>query len=267
MRYFDKKNNRLVYIFKRANSKFWDKKWTNTNLKKSILSTPKNNLVTKTTKKFIKPFSDKKILEGGCGNGHFVYSLQQNGYSAFGIDYARQTVTEINKIFSSLHITTSSVKKIPFPNNYFDGYWSLGVIEHFFNGYKEITREMERVIKPNSYLFITFPYMSPLRKIKTKFNHYPIFNSQKLKTTEFYQFALDAKKVQEDLEKLSFVLIKKKPLDAIKGLKDEIPPLKKHLQKFYDSQNIFVQIAGFLLFKPLTPLTGHSILLIFKKNA
>ncbi len=267
MKYFDKTNNRLVFLSTKANSKFWDKQWTDKNLKKSILSIQKNNLISKTTKKFIKPSVDKKILEGGCGKGHFVYRLQQDGYSSFGIDYAKKTILEINKVLPSIQVTLGDVRKTQFPNNYFDGYWSLGVIEHFFNGYQPIINEMQRIIKPDGYLFITFPYMSPIRKIKAKLNKYPIFDKRKINKNSFYQFALDPKKVQKDLERLDFILIHKQPFDGIKGLKDEVSLTKNILQKIYDSRNIFMQSIGFILSKFLSPFTGHSILLIFKKNA
>jgi len=42
---------------------------------------------------------------------------------------------------------------LKFPNNFFDGYWTLGVIEHFWEGYNQIIEEAKRVIKPGDIYF------------------------------------------------------------------------------------------------------------------
>ena len=266
MKYFDKKNDRLVFMSEKATSTFWDKHWTDKDLKQSILNGRNDRFVATTTQQFINPTKDKKILEGGCGKGHFVYSLHSKGYTAYGIDYAKKTVHKINSLVPKLKISLGDVRAIDFPNDYFDGYWSLGVIEHFFDGYGIITKEMHRVIKPGGYLFLTFPYMSPLRKTKAFLGKYPQFDPNTFDKNSFYQFALNSKKTQKDLEALGFKLIKKKSFDGIKGLKDEVSITKKILQTIYDSQNIPLQALGFVLSRILAPFTSHSMLLIFKKN-
>jgi len=54
----------------------------------------------------------------------------------------------------------SDVRKLNFPDHYFDGYWSLGVIEHFYKGYDEIIHKIYRVLHPGGFLFLTVPEMS-----------------------------------------------------------------------------------------------------------
>jgi len=74
-KYFDKKNNRLVFIEEKADSKFWDRHWDNykKNLEKIRKKKVYRGFVVKYTNKFLKPGS--KILEGGCGLGANVYAL------------------------------------------------------------------------------------------------------------------------------------------------------------------------------------------------
>lgn len=43
------------------------------------------------------------------------------------------------------------VRKLQFADGFFDGYWSLGVIEYFWEGYNEIVNEVKRVIKPGMF--------------------------------------------------------------------------------------------------------------------
>ena len=87
-----KKDNVLVYIDQKADSKFWDQQWKNdrTKFKKPF---PKNSYVSDITKKFLE--KDSIIIEGGCGRANHVYSLQNNDFKCIGIDYAENTVKSI----------------------------------------------------------------------------------------------------------------------------------------------------------------------------
>jgi ubiquinone/menaquinone biosynthesis C-methylase UbiE len=267
MKYFDKQNNRLVFESSKASAEFWDAHWNIADFKDAVLSGKNDRFVSRYTKKYISPDKSKKILEGGCGKGNLVFSLNFNGYDAYGVDYATNTVTKINNLFPELKITEGDVQKLDFSDDFFDGYWSLGVIEHFYDGYDKITKEMERVIKKGGFLFITVPYLSPFRKLKNKLNQYPLFDENSFNKERFYQFALDYKKVRDDLEKIGFKMIYKKSFDGMKGLKDEILPFKSFLQKIYSNKHIVCRIISFGISKLSSFFAGHSILLIFKKNA
>jgi SAM-dependent methyltransferase len=266
MKYFDFENNRLVFEEQEATAHFWDSLWNDPNLKKSIENGKNDWFVSRLTKKFIPPKKSRKILEGGCGKGTYVYSLTHSGYDAYGVDYAPKTVAKINEIFPELKISYGDVMRLDFPDDFFDGYWSLGVIEHFYDGYGKIIEEMRRVIKKDGFLFLTFPCLSPIRKIKAKLGRYNAFKETAFKKNNFYQFALDPRKVRSDLEKIGFKLIKQKPLDGVKGIKDEIPSLKPAFQKIYNSKTLPAKSCCLALSQLLAPIFHHSILLIFKKN-
>jgi len=263
--FYDKINNRLIYIGEASNPDFWDKHWDKNTIEKMYpKKISKFDYVVNTTKKYLPEKS--LILEGGCGTGQQVFKLQQSGYEAIGIDYAEKTIETVKKAKPELDIRLGDVRKLDFPDNYFDGCWSFGVIEHFFNGYDEILNEMQRVIKPAGYLFITFPYMSRLRKIKSRKGKYPIWTNSEQETENFYQFALDAKKVIADLEKTGFELIEKQHLSGIKGLKDEVKFLKNPLQKIYDSRSFFGLVTSKIISDLFAPFAAHSILLILRKK-
>lgn len=266
MKYFDKKNNRLVFTGKIASPDFWDNQWDVKNFEKVIRSGKNNRLVIRTTKKFIRPNKPKKILEGGCGNGQFVYAFREIGYDSYGIDYAEKTISKIKEIFPDMKVSIGDVRKINFPDNYFDGYWSIGVVEHFYDGYDAIIKEARRVIKPGGFLFISFPYMSPLRKIKAALGFYPFFQKEAVSKEDFYQFALDYKDVAVKLKNEEFALIGKTPYSGTKGLKDEVSFLKPLMQKIYDSSNLFIRITNYALSVALSPFSSHAILLVFRKN-
>ncbi len=139
------------------------------------------------------------------------------------------------------------------------------MIEHFYYGYEDILAEMKRVIKKDGYLFLTFPYMSILRKLKVKFNKYKKFKD----TTEpdnFYQFALDYKKVLSDLEKIGFELKNKKFLNGKKGLKDEIIVLEPWIRKINQGRGFIYKFLRKILSVTLDFWAAHSVLLILKNK-
>ncbi|ODS37375.1 hypothetical protein BEH94_07820 [Candidatus Altiarchaeales archaeon WOR_SM1_SCG] len=263
-RYYDKVNHCLVYIEQKASSDFWDSHWNIDDFKSMVEGSKNNSFILKNTRRF---FQKGKILEGGCGMGGNVYCLHYNGYSAFGVDFARKTVEKINKHFPELNVTEGDVRNLKFDDDFFNGYWSLGVIEHFYEGYDDILKEMERVVNKGGYVFLTFPYMSPLRRFKVKLGLYEKYNND-IDLNNFYQFALDAVAVKNNFKKHGFVLKYGKPFDGLKGFKDEISILKPILQKLYDYKggNYLIHRFRSLLTNFLAKFSAHCMLMIFQKK-
>jgi len=263
MKFYDKGNKRIIIFEKLATYEFWDKQWQTDNFAEKVKAGKNNRFIKKFTSKFLQP--GEKILEGGCGIGQNVYGLKVLGYDAYGVDFAKNTISKIKEHFPEIKVYVQDVRKLDFPDNFFSGYWSLGVIEHSGEGYDEILKEAKRVIKPGGYLFLTFPYMSPLRKLKAKTGIYELFESN-LKFDNFYQSILDYEKVKSDVEKYAFELVLKHPFDATKGLKDEVSWLRPILQKIYDSQNILAKGLKFVISSLLSGVSGHCILLVFRNE-
>ncbi|MBD3230959.1 MAG: methyltransferase domain-containing protein [Candidatus Lokiarchaeota archaeon] len=268
-KFFEITTKRIIFIGKDADSSFWDRKWSSNKyelIKSKVLNTTTNKFLLHYTRLFLKPCNGI-ILEGGCGKGSNVMTLIKNKYNCIGIDYAENTVKTLNKILPNLDIRLGDVRNLDFESNYFIGYWSLGVIEHYWNGYEKIANEMYRCLRENGYLFLTFPYMSPLRDIKVKLRLYKNIIASK-KPDNFYQFALNYKDVIKDFKNIGFYFIKKIPFDGIRGIRNEIPFIKTFLDKImnYQGKNILINILNILLSQFLAPIAGHSILLIFKKK-
>jgi ubiquinone/menaquinone biosynthesis C-methylase UbiE len=264
--FFDSKNKRLVFVEQSPDSSFWDKLWTTKNIKKAITTQKTDLVVLPSTKKYLK--IGNKILEGGCGDGFFVYELEKYGFDCTGVDFATKTVTAINKHFPQLKVYQGDVRKLEFKTSSFDGYWSLGVIEHFYQGYTEILNEIKRVLKPDGYAFVTFPYLSPLRKWKGDLGLYPQF-TQKQQLKDFYQFALNKDAVIKDFKKQGFKLIEQKPFDGFSGLRKEVGFLRFLTNPItkYSEKNILVMAVRFLISKLVEPFASHAILLVFQKKS
>lgn len=266
MRCFDKDNNRIVYIERLASSTFWDSHWREEFSARDTLLRTRDNHVTRVTKRYLKP-QDGPVLEGGCGTGRHVAALHNSGFRCIGLDYAEESVSRLRQAVPELDIRWGRLQELDFPSGHFAGYWSLGVIEHYWNGYEQIGREMARVIAPGGYLFLTFPYMSPLRSLKARLRCYPMWRGSR-KPDDFYQFALDHRTVVLDFEEWGFRLVEFRPLNGLKGTKDEIPALKPLLQRLHDYRGKSLLIRGlrYVLTRMLASFAGHVALLVLVRD-
>lgn len=262
MKLYDKENKRLLLFEEKASADFWDEHWRSDDFAKSVRCGKNSRLIKKITARFLKKRG--KVLEGGCGAGQNVYTLHQLGYDCYGVDFAPRTIEKIKQYFPELKVDTQDLKKLNFPNCFFDGYWSLGVIEHNFEGYEDILNEAIRVIKPGGYLFLTFPFMSPLRKIKARLGMYPPF-IRKDGTDNFYEFILDKNEVKKNATRHGFSFVSCYSLDAVKGMKDEVSFLRPLLKKIYQSQNVLLRASRYLVSALFAFFFGHLALMVFKK--
>ena len=134
----------------------------------------------------------------------------------------------IRQAMPELDVCLVDVRAPPIADNSLDGYISVGVIEHFWEGYTPILAEMRRTLRPGGFLFVSFPYLSPLRRWKVRLGAYPRGTKAEYEERRdaFYQFALPAAQVQRDLERLGFRLLERLIWDGIKGFEDELTWLR-----------------------------------------
>ncbi len=259
IKYYDQTNKRLVYCGKKSDSNFWDQHWAGIDIEKNI--TAYDPFIVKWTKRYLQPGSS--ILEGGCGIGNRLFSLDSAGFDAHGVDYAENTVAKIQKIAPQLNASLQDIRQLNFEDASFDGYWSLGVIEHFQNGYKPILQEMKRVIKKGGYLFVTVPAMSLLRRSKAVLGCYPKVNDSEYTYQNFYQFALNKQVLIDDMKAFSFKLLQCSPIDGLKGLKDEVSIGKNMLQKLYSGHSFLTSTIRAILDLFVRYWGYHMLLFVF----
>lgn len=266
MRLYDAQHNRLVQYGHSPTPQFWASIWQEKRpLKQALHTNTGDPLIPHLTRRFIPPGRNKRILDGGCGSGQHVARLQREGYTAYGIDYDQYTIDHIKKTAPGLNMMHGDVRALPYLDNFFDGYWSIGVIEHWPQGYMACAQEMYRVLKNRGYLFLTFPHMSWLRTTKAKRGYYPTATMAN-NNQPFYQYMLDHTQVQADFERLGFSLVYQTRTGGLKGLKDETPALQSVLQRLYDSPCLINKIMKVSLSWALNPIASHSAVLVFRKG-
>ena len=86
----------------------------------------------------------KRVLEVGCGSG----LLQDLVPDYVGVDLAPSSVRYMHKPFC-----VCSATELPFPDSYFDGVWSVWVLEHIEHP-ELMLDEMRRVVKPGGSIYI-----------------------------------------------------------------------------------------------------------------
>lgn len=103
-----------------------------------------------------------RVLEAGCGDGKYVFYLARLGYDVYGVDFVRDVI-ERDRLLSkkegigdSAKFFVMDVATLQFPDNYFDGYISMGVIEHSHDPTIPL-REAHRTLKVGGIAFITVP--------------------------------------------------------------------------------------------------------------
>jgi SAM-dependent methyltransferase len=260
---YEKEKRRLVYAGESSSPDFWNSHWDLEDFRESIEREKNSRFILKILRKYV-PDKKGRILEGGCGKGQVVYCMHVHGYESVGIDFAEKTVERTKELFPYLDIRVGDVRDLQFPDDYFLGYWSLGVIEHFQEGHHDILKEMKRVLVNRGYLFLNFPYMSCLRKLKAKLGLYKQFTGGGVES--FYQYVLDGDTVIREFESNGFKLIGKKPYSGIKGFKDEVAVFRSLLQRLFDykGKNLWVRGLRYIFDIVLAFFAGHMILLVLR---
>jgi SAM-dependent methyltransferase len=269
-RYYDAPHNRLVYVGESATPEMWDSRWAPTEaaVREAVRNEKGTRWVVNLTRRFL-PQRGARILEGGCGLGYNVAALHRAGYRVSGIDFAPETVSMIGRVAPELGVFLADVSALPFADAAFDGYWSLGVIEHCYRGYQPLAEEMRRVIKPGGFLFLTFPCMSPLRRLLATLRHYEPLSSEE-EPPGFYQFALDPVRVVSDFVSLGFTSRYERGMSGLLGIKDELiwagAPLRA-LSGYNGRQFAIRALRGAI--ERIGPAfgTAHSVVFVLQKTS
>lgn len=105
------------------------------------------------------------VIDFGCCNGGFSFSLASDGYRIIGIDCVERAVancTETKKLFKPFDdactFIYSLVEATPLPDNCADGILSCECLEHIREPARAL-QEAKRLLKPEGFFVFTTPEM------------------------------------------------------------------------------------------------------------
>jgi len=140
----------------------WDGMWTSRTIEQELeacdLETPAKDLFLAYIPK------GGRVIDGGCGFAKWVIYLKRLGYDIVGIDNNEIAVAKLKDFDGSLQVEFGDILGIHYPDNAFDAYISMGVIEHFEDGPLPALKEAHRVLKPNGLIFVSVPTVNIMRK-------------------------------------------------------------------------------------------------------
>ena len=103
------------------------------------------------------PEKGMTILDAGCGTGNFSIKLAQRGAWVTGIDLSTEMMAvaqeKARRRDLDIKFLEMNIYKLDFPDNYFDGVFSMAVFETLDKS-QQAFQELMRVLKPGKFLMI-----------------------------------------------------------------------------------------------------------------
>ncbi len=161
-----------------------------------------------------------RLLEAGCGAGQYVAALQAAGFDVEGIEFSQPLVDLVNRVAPTLPVRFGDALSLDEPDASFDGYVSVGVVEHVEEGPERFLDEAFRLLAPGGRAVVTVPGFGPLRRTKARLGTYGRAASDGL---EFYQYGFPATELELLMASAGFVVERSGYTGAHRMLVEELP--------------------------------------------
>lgn len=210
-----------------------------------------------------------KILEGGCGLGPWVIKLRSLGYDITGVDYDGVSVGKIKEYDPGAKVVEANIEDMPFNDDHFDAYISLGVLEHFYEGPEKAVKEASRVLKNGGLFYVVLPYnsifvmlKSPLLWFKNNNMLRKIFGKEE--KVHYYEKYFKAREICDILRENRFMVKSVEPVDHIFSLVQFSGIFRE--KGTYDGENALAVKCADIVKRIMPWLTAGSMLIIATNN-
>jgi SAM-dependent methyltransferase len=122
---------------------YWSDHWDSQKIEEFVAACAESDLAAI----FRKHLPRGRSLEAGCGLGPWVVYLRRIGYDVEGVECVASAVEAAHRFDPDLPVRTGDVCALDRPDEYYHGYISLGVIEHYEDGPEHLLAEARRVTK------------------------------------------------------------------------------------------------------------------------
>jgi SAM-dependent methyltransferase len=238
----------------------WEKKWTKRVLREEE-SLRKDELLP-----LLKRYLPKhgEILEAGCGTGKYVRYFWKQGYNIRGVEYEPEITNRLKREVPSVPIDEGDLRKLPYADNSYTWYVSLGVIEHYEEGPREILKEAVRLLVPGGRIFLTVPFVSvPLlleRRLKRALGKDT--NSNIAENKSFWQYRFTKKEIINLITSYGFQVENIHYTSIMNGFYDRINVLAAAMRfKALPHRKLAVSLSRYTLLPLLRPF-AHMIVIV-----
>lgn len=252
---------RLHRYWKHPVSDMWDEIWEGVSANEYWESALEGKLNKDYERIFQKYLSEgAKVLEAGCGVGQVVLAMRARGFDCHGLDFAEKVIDLLNVEFPEVPFHKGDIRNLPFQEESFDGYISLGVIEHFVNGQDKMLAEAARIIKSGSYAFVSVPALNAFRKLKIKTGGY-----RKASNLPFFESCFSLEELQKLLRLSGFEYVEHYYSNPVMSFVQETP-IRPFYRIIEDLRYVRGAVDRLLNFFLPTSWFGHMIMVVAKKK-
>lgn len=193
--------------------------WEARSLEGELSSFKGRTIIDQFNKYFSK--SNIRILEGGCGLGAWCEWFNRRGQICIGIEYDASIVKKALNAKPDIPVLLGDITTLEYEDNSFDGYISLGVIEHFEHGPEKALSEAIRLLKKDGIGVFTTPLLSVMRRAITHPLRSTYFFIQKIRGKEchFWEYRFTKNELKKYLEDAGFTVL----FEGIDDYHDTIP--------------------------------------------
>jgi|ETNmetMinimDraft_20_1059909.scaffolds.fasta_scaffold06608_2 SAM-dependent methyltransferase len=135
------------------NEEYWDRRWQET---LSDADRFENlDIYPIRYSEMVVPQTEGVIAELGCGLGRLVKHYHKQGKNIVGVERSAIAVRKILEENPDLKVEVADVRKLSFPDNYFDVILAFGLFHNIEEGMFDATKEAIRCLKPGGRFCIS----------------------------------------------------------------------------------------------------------------
>ena len=197
----------LAYYSRAATTEFWSEHWGGHSVD-TLVAVARTSPLTALLRRYLP--ADGRVLEAGCGPGHYVLLLREHGHRVVGADWSCDALREAARRAAPL--AAMDLRALAIPDRALDAYVSLGVVEHDPAGPEIIVAEAARTLRPGGVLLLSVPYWNGTRRVLGPWLRR---RGRRLSASgaAFYQFAFTRREMRGFLEAPGFTVRAFHPYD------------------------------------------------------